>query len=168
MVITLWKLGGIVAALTLTGSATAASPARQFDLICHGTVTGYGTTFGQTSMQPKAFVSVIRVDRGTRRFCFDDCAEIFHFKAIGGTLLEYHYDFDTADEDHRAHTFRTTSMSTAGPYPLKEDFTVNLGTGDFHRENIFNAGDRAVIHHDERYTGTCKIAPFTAIPAGKR
>jgi hypothetical protein len=160
----LWKWGGLIAVLVTT--AAAAPVARQFDLVCHGTVTGYGTTFGQTSMQPKPFLSQIRIDLDSRRFCLDDCADVFHFKK--GAQFEYHYDFDVADEDHRAHTFRTVTMSTAGPFPLKEDMTVNLATGDFHREYIFNSGDRAPTHHDERYAGTCKIAPFTAIPAGNR
>jgi hypothetical protein len=166
MDITPWKFGALFAAVAMIGAA--APPARQFDLVCHGTMTGYGTTFGQTSMQPKAFQSRVRVDPDTRRFCFDACANVFHFKKIEGTLFQYHYDFDIADEDHRAHTYRTTTLSTAGPYPLKEDLAVNLRTGAFHRENIFDEGDRFVMHYDERYTGTCEIAPFTGIPARNR
>jgi len=164
----LWKWGGLIAALVTSGYAAAAPIPRHFDLVCHGMVTGYGTTFGPTAMQPKPFLSQIRIDLDSRRFCLDDCADAFHFKKIEGPRFEYHYDFDVADEDHRAHTFRTVTMSTAGPFPMKEDMTVNLGTGDFHREYIFDFGDRAPTHHDERYAGTCKIAPFTGIPAGKR
>ena len=75
---------------------------------------------------------------------------MFHISKFDGTVLEYHYNFDIADEDHPAHSYRNQCCrSTAGPFPSVENVVVNLRTGGFRRTYEYRVGDRVSWGHDE-------------------
>jgi hypothetical protein len=160
---------GLFAVLLVTDCAASVPVARQFDLVCQGTLADVGMTSGHTSSRPTPFSSRIKVDLDTRRFCIDECPAVFHLTKVGGAQLEYHYDVEVADEDHAANRFRSGNCcSTAGPFPLKEDLIVDLSTGNFRRTYRYDEGDVAARALDLHFVGTCETAPFSGLPAPKR
>ena len=132
---------------------------RQFDLICKGEVQ---IDDQQTGKETKSFTDRLSVDLGQQLFCLDGC---WHLGVSDETHIAYHYTPERADRDHPRNSYRRAATSTAGPFELQEDVTVDLRTGAFARFYVYDYGDRVSFRHTARYKGRCTLAPFTP---GKR
>jgi len=145
------------AMLALAGSADAAP--RRFDLICKGEEQ---IDDQQTGKETKSFTDRLSGDLGQQLFCLDGC---WHLTEADETHIAYHYTPERADRDHPKNSYRRAATSTAGPFELQEDVTVDLRTGAFARFYVYDYGDRVSFRHTARYKGRCTLAAFTP---GKR
>ena len=137
------------------GSRVAA--ASQFDLLCAGQMTRNGAA------QP--FETRMHVDLASRRFCLDVCLEVFHLTQASAERLAYHYDLAVADADHPANRYRGVMASSAGPFPLAEDISVDRRAGAYRRDYRYRQGDPAARSYDDRYAGQCRTMPYTGLAA---
>jgi len=129
---------------------------RQFDLICKGEAQ---IDDQQTGKETKPFTDRLSVDLDQQLFCLDGC---WHLSEADETHIAYHYTPERADRDHPKNSYRRAATSTAGPFELQEDVTVDLRTGAFARFYVYDYGDRVSFRHTARYKGRCSLAPFTS------
>jgi len=146
-----------VAVLALAPVAACGQSPARFDLICHGQMTRNGA--------PSPFDTRLHIDLASNRFCLDACLEVFHLTQASAAQLAYHYDLAVADADHAANRYRGAMASSAGPYPLKEDITVDRRTGAYRRTYRYDAGDPAARAYAEVYAGQCRVMPYTGLAA---
>jgi hypothetical protein len=137
-------------------AACGAAPA-QFDLVCHGQMTSNGAS--------TSFETRLHIDLASNRFCLDSCLDVFHLTQASSAQLAYHYDIAVADADHAANRYRGQMASSAGPYPQKEDITVDRRTGAYRRTYLYSAGDPAARTFNDSYVGQCQVMPYTGLAA---
>ena len=150
--LTLIALGPVAAC-----SAASAGGAAQFDLVCKGQLTRNGA--------PTPFETRLHVDLASNRFCLDSCLDVFHLTQASAAQLAYHYDVAVADADHAVGRYRGTMASSAGPYPQKEDITIDRRTGAYRRTYLYDAGDPAARAYNDSYVGQCQVMPYTGLAA---
>ena len=149
------KLWPALAGMFVASSVSCAPVAPRFDLLCNGTYTDTGSA-------PRAFSTRFRIDLSTMRFCIDRCKAVLHLTRASSDYLEYDYDDSVADEDHRANRNRG-----AFPYYLSEfrdEFSVDLASGEFRRFYQYVYGDVAGEPHSQRFAGRCTKGAFTPFP----
>jgi hypothetical protein len=155
------KLRLALAGMFAASSVSCSLIEQRFDLLCNGTYTDMGSAL-------TAFSSRLRINLSTGRFCIDDCKTMLHLTNTSPHYLQYRYDVSVADKDRPANRYRDTIESTAGPFDMKDEFSVNLDTGQFRRFYRYDFGDIAAVAHSERYTGRCTKAEFTPFPTQSR
>ncbi|HEX3918658.1 MAG TPA: hypothetical protein VHW60_15075 [Caulobacteraceae bacterium] len=139
-------------------ACTGASAAPgQFDLLCKGQMTRNGAT--------SAFDTRMHVDLGAGRACFDVCLTTFAMTEATDARLAYHWQVAERGPPDGAVNLDSNTLSSAGPSPQGDDFSVDRRTGAYQRTYRYDAGDPAAVAYTESYTGQCQVMPFTGLAA---
>jgi hypothetical protein len=141
----------IALALFLAPALANSHDKQHFDLVCHGQMQEVRIQSAPTPSVPSTLR--IRVDIQKRQFCIDDLCN--SLTRADEKRIEYHC--------HADRTFCYQTWSTAGPFIVKDDFTVNRLTGEFQRSDAGSVGDRAPRDFNSKYSGICRPAPFSGL-----
>ena len=154
------RIGGVVLGMIIAAGARAGVPvdALQFDLKC------YGQFEDRAQDTTGWFWERVRVDLQKGRFCIEECQSVQRLTRFDARTVEYHYDQNSSDPKLNAQP-PYQAETTAGPFFSKLDMTFDRRTGSYRRRDVLLEGDIVGVSHDDRYTGSCVLRPFSGLPA---